>query len=954
MRIYISIFFLPLIICVYNQNLYAQQLAEYVNPMIGTAATGHTYPGASAPFGMVQLSPDTRKDGSWEGCSGYYYPDSVIYGFSHTHLSGTGCSDYGDILLMPINKEIIPEPINYKSSFNHKTEKAEAGWYKVFLNHSNVAVELTATDRVGIHQYTFKTGDSMFVVLDLQHRDQVLNSKVEIIYPNEIAGFRSSKAWASHQTIFYDIQFNLPIKNISFLVNGKKSKAPYHESKNIKALIYFGQAAAIPLIAKCGLSGVSETGARKNLESEVEEFNFAKIKKQTQQKWNTSLSAIDVEIKSKEDKQVYYTALYHTLLSPNIWNDVDGNYLGRDLKIHNTNNKFNYYTVFSLWDTYRALHPLLTIIEKQRANDFVTSLIKQYEEGGRLPIWELSSNETNCMIGYHAVSVIWDAYSKNIASYDPKKALSAMLSIANENNDAIKSFKKYGYVRADDDAESVSKTLEFSYDDWCIAQMINYVIEKERLSILQNQMKKDSITLFTTEKYLKDLTLQLDSFTRRSQAWKNILDPTTGFMRAQLNSTWYAPFSPYNVDVNYTEANSFQYSFYTPHAVKAFKNTFGSDESLEHKLDDLFKAKPQTKGRVQADITGLIGQYAHGNEPSHHIAYLYNYINKPNKTDEIIKNICSNFYKAKEDGLIGNEDCGQMSAWYVMASLGVYPLCPGIGYYNTNTPIYKSNIEKLINGEKNDKSRMIFYNKKIKENLANLSYLPNPFIINSPLTFKDSCIITMGCINKEANIFYTVNDTIHKLYVAPFKLKEGSTIKFYAALDTLISNTQEAQFYKLPNDRTAIINCNVNKNYAAGGPMALVDQIRGTVNWHKGNWIGTQDSIFESIIQFNSPTEIKSINTSFLQDQMPWIFNPKKIAFFTSMDGDKWSLISEEKLIVNQDETKATIKIINANIQKPLLSKYVKVVATNYGKLPEWHPGAGGNAYIFIDEIEIR
>lgn len=443
-----------------------KQLSQYVHPFIGTGGHGHTFPGAIVPFGMMQLSPDTRLDG-WDGCSGYHYSDSVIYGFSHTHLSGTGCSDYGDILLMPVVQTIPLDHYQYASVFSHKKEKARPGYYQVFLETPKINAELTATARCGMHRYTFPKNVTPSIVLDLKHRDEVLDSKLEVLDSFTLRGYRFSKAWARNQKVFFEIKFSKAIQQMDRL--NTSSFVPFNTSgKSIITQIHFRNDGK-PLLVKVAISAVDENGAHRNMQAEMLDWNFEKYRRQANETWNKELSKIEVKGGTKDQQTVFYTALYHCMTAPNIYSDVDGRYRGRDDKIHTTEGKFDYYTVFSLWDTYRAEHPLLTIIDPKRTNDIINTFIKEYEQGGLLPVWELSSNETYCMIGYHAIPVIWDAYSKGIRNYDAEQAFEAMKHSAMTNYFGLGSYKKYGYVRSEDDYESVSKTLEYAYDDWCIA-----------------------------------------------------------------------------------------------------------------------------------------------------------------------------------------------------------------------------------------------------------------------------------------------------------------------------------------------------------------------------------------------------------------------------------------------------------------------------------------------------
>ncbi len=650
------LFFLFSLFCFSQEVSTTKNLIDYVNPFIGTGGHGHTYPGATMPFGMMQLSPDTRLDG-WDGCSGYHYSDEYIYGFSHTHLSGTGVSDYGDVLLMPTNETNFNNGSDgksgYRAHFTHENETASPGFYKVLLDGTNIEVELTVSKRSGIHHYTFPKNSKQIVILDLEHRDKVLSSAIDIISKTEVSGHRNSEAWAKDQRLFYNIEFSRPYKSITIL--DEKT-----EGEKVKAAFEFDASEGNELEIKVALSAVDEAGAKKNLEAEIGDKSFQQIKNEAETVWEKQLEKIEIESQNQNGKTIFYTALYHTMLAPNLYQDVDGRYRGMDLEIHQSND-FENYTVFSLWDTYRAAHPLYTIIEKERTADFINSLLAKYDEGGILPIWPLAANYTWCMVGYHAVPVIADAYLKGIRGFDAEKALQAMKHSAMQDKFGLKSYKEFGFIPVEEESESVSKTLEYAYDDWTIAQMAK--------------------AMGKTEDY--------EVFSERAQNYKNVFDPETKFMRGRFRNTWFAPFDPYEVNFNYTEANSWQYSFYTPQDISGLINLMGGKAEFENQLDKLFTAKNETSGREQADITGLIGQYAHGNEPSHHMAYLYNFVNKPAKTQEKVHQIVNEMYQNAPDGISGNEDCGQMSAWYVFSAMGFYPVTPASNQYIIGTPLFE-------------------------------------------------------------------------------------------------------------------------------------------------------------------------------------------------------------------------------------------------------------------------
>ena len=644
---------------------------KYVDPFIGTGGHGHTFPGASVPFGMVQLSPDTRLTG-WDGCSAYHYTDSKVYGFSHTHLSGTGCSDYGDLLILPTTgSKYEVKNKKYASSFSKSTEKAIPGYYSVKLDKYDILAELTTTTRTGLHKYTFPKGKQANIMIDLTHRDEVKQSKIEVVNDHEIKGMRLSKAWASDQYVYFDIQFSQPIASYSIAENNIMQKdAKSADGKNLKGFFTFNTEKDQVVYVKVGISAVSADGAKKNLEAEQSGWDFDKVKADAIASWNKELGKVAVESSNEKEQKVFYTAMYHAFLSPNVYQDVDGQYRGRDLKIH-TAKDFTNYTVFSLWDTYRALHPLFTLIDRKRQLDFIQTFLVQYQQGGTLPVWELGACETNCMIGYHSVPVIVDAYMKGITGFDTKVAMDAMKKSAMEDRNGLRDYKTLGYIPFRADGENVSKTLEYAFDDWCISQYA----------------KKAG--------YADDYK----NFIKRGQNYKNLFDASSGFMRGRDGDQWYTPFDPAEVNHNYTEANAWQYSFYVPQDLSGLIKLYGSKEKLAAQLDALFAASSKLAGHAQSDISGLIGQYAHGNEPSHHIAYLYDYAGQPWKTQAMTRRIVKELYTDKPDGLAGNEDCGQMSGWLIFSAMGLYPVCPGADHYAIGSPLFDKVSMKLENGK---------------------------------------------------------------------------------------------------------------------------------------------------------------------------------------------------------------------------------------------------------------
>lgn len=967
-RIFPASLFLFFSFCVSAQKNFTQ----YVDPFIGTGGHGHTYPGAVLPHGMVQLSPDTRLDG-WDGCGGYHYSDNYIYGFTHTHLSGTGVSDYGDILLMPMNGEPSPDNKLYGSKFSHSNEKASPGFYSVKLDN-NIGVELAVSERVGVHKYLFQPGSIANVILDLKHRDEVIESSIQLVNNHTVSGLRRSKAWANNQYVYFVIEFSVPFTSSGIWKDDKI--LPYAESaegKNLKAYFQFGKMDKPVVMVKVAISAVSVEGAKRNMKAEVPGWNYGQIITNAKKKWNRELSKIDVSSKDIKKLRTFYTALYHTAIVPNLNQDVDGQYRGRDNKIHVADG-FTNYSVFSLWDTYRGAHPLYTIIDQKRTLDYIKSFLVQYQQGGRLPVWELSSCETDCMIGYHSVPVIVDAYMKGIDQFDTKLALEAMKKSATWNHLGLPALMDHGLLEMDDEHESVSKTLEYAYDDWCIAQFA------KRLGNLSDY----------------------NIYIKRAQAYKNLLDPQTGFMRPRKNGNWLSPFDPREVNNNFTEANSWQYSFYTPQDISGYLEMVGGTKKMEEKLDQLFSENSQTTGRTQSDITGLIGQYAHGNEPSHHIAYLYNFTGAAYKTQAMIHRIMKEMYHDTPDGLEGNEDCGQMSAWYVLSALGFYPVTPGTDHYIIGTPLFSSATIKLENGKSFtikgvNVSDTDFYiqdatlNNKMISNayirhadiinggslIFNMGSRPtafgsvdfpstsitdnkivlNPVIDGGPISFKDNKVITISSAQKGVSYYYTIDGTnpsaSSKKYDNPLTIHESKTVK---AIAVNVKGEQSfittAVYRKAPHNWTIKLNSAYEQQYDGNGENGLIDDIRGDADWRKGNWQGYQNADLDVLIDLQETKSISKLTIGLLQDSRAWIVMPKQIIIEVSADNKNFVQVYSGGNFLPIEDEKVQVKNVEADFN-PVTARYVRVKAIQYGKLPAWHLGAGGNTHIFADEINI-
>lgn len=669
-----------LISCTSLQNPTSANYVTEVNPFIGTDFTGNTYPGAQAPFGMVQLSPDNGLPG-WDRISGYFYPDSTIAGFSHTHLSGTGAGDLYDISFMPVTlpyKE-AEQPLGIHSKFSHQDEKAEAGYYSVLLKDYQIKVELTATDRCGIQRYTFPEAQAA-IFLNLRKAmnwDFTNDSYIEQIDSVTIKGYRMSDGWARDQRLYFCTRFSKPFQKMTLDTTAVTKEGKIIGNSTI-ARFDFNVKAGEQILVTTALSGVSMEGAIKNIKAEVPENDFDKYLSQTQQKWNQQLGKIEIESNDSDTKKVFYTALYHSMLAPTIYSDVDGTYYGPDKKIHQAEGWTNYST-FSLWDTYRASHPLFTYTEPERVNDMVKSFIAFYEQNGRLPVWNFYASETDMMIGYHAVPVIVDAYLKGIGDFDAKKALEACVATANlDHYRGIGLYKQLGYIpynvkdEYNNENWSLSKTLEYAFDDYCIAEMANKLGE--------NKIAEE--------------------FYKRSENYKNLYNPATSFMQPRDDKGQFIPnFKADEYTPHITESNGWQYFWSVQHHIDRLITLVGGKERFTQKLDSMFTYHPADKDELPIFSTGMIGQYAHGNEPSHHVIYLYNKVGQPWKTQQYAAKVLHELYHNTPAGLCGNEDCGQMSAWYVFSAMGFYPVNPVSGQYEIGTPLFPKMKLHLSNGK---------------------------------------------------------------------------------------------------------------------------------------------------------------------------------------------------------------------------------------------------------------
>ncbi|MCB4797907.1 GH92 family glycosyl hydrolase [Neotamlana laminarinivorans] len=666
-----------------NSKDEASNLTKNVNPFIGTGGHGHTYPGATVPFGMLQVTP-VNGVSSWDWCSGYHYSDSLVVGFSHLALSGTGIGDLADVLFMPVNKEvdltIMPkgrDSVSYKSSYSHDNETSQPGYYQVFLKDHKINAEFTTSLRSAVHKYTYKINDIQSLVLDLGFAinwDKATESKIQVEDSFTVSGYRYSTGWAKNQKVFFVAKFSKPIMNHILVADNKKVESLDKATKTA-AQFFFDESRGNKLFVQVALSSVSVANAKENL-GEVN-FGFDEVKENANKIWESSLGKIKVETSIDSLKTIFYTAMYHTQLAPVTFSDKNGQFRKQTDSVVSASN-YTAYSTLSLWDTFRAEHPLLTFLEPNKVSDMVNTMLEYYKDKNILPVWTLYGNETNTMTGYHSIPVIVEAYLKGIKGFNAEEAYNAMKTTMMQDERGLEFYKNYGYIPYNLLDESVTITLEYAYNDWCVAQMAK--------------------ALGKTEDY--------ELFLKRSEAYKYLFDTKTGFMRGKFEDgeSWNEPFDPkysnHREYTDYTEGNAWQHSWFVPHAVEDLAGMHGGNEKFTAKLEQLFTESSEITGsNVSADISGLIGQYAHGNEPSHHIAYMFNHAEKPWRTQYWVRKILDTQYNTTPNGLSGNEDCGQMSAWYVMSSIGLYPLNPASTVYEIGSPIFDKTTMQLPNGK---------------------------------------------------------------------------------------------------------------------------------------------------------------------------------------------------------------------------------------------------------------
>ncbi|MFM8415691.1 MAG: GH92 family glycosyl hydrolase [Planctomycetota bacterium] len=648
---------------------HSEDLTRTVDPFIGSGGHGHVFVGASVPFGAVQVGPTNFHQG-WDWCSGYHYSDNVLAGFSHLHLSGTGIADLGDILLMPYTGDVVTSPgsrkdpdAGYASRYTHDRERASPGFYSVVLLDHDVHVELTATERVGLHRYRYPAGKRAHLAIDLQFENgggRVVETRVRRIDEATVVGYRRSAGWAKDQRVFFALKSSKPFTDFRIFLGDREVGGEAAEGRGLRAIGSYGGAPGEVLV-RVALSPVSEQNALANLEQEAGVADFDAVAAAARAAWNDQLGRIRIKADERTSR-IFYTALYHTMIAPALFNDHNGDYRGADGEIHRTA-EFDNYTIFSLWDTYRAAHPLFTLTQPDRVGQFIQAMLAIRDQQGKLPVWHLMGNETDTMVGYHAVPVVVDAYFKGLLNADPERAFEAIKNSALRDERGLDFVKQMGYIPAEREGESVAKAMEYAIDDWCIAQMAKALGKQE----------------------------DYEYFSRRAKAYREYFDPTTRFMRGKLSDgTWREPFDPvassHRRD-DYCEGNGWQYLWLVPQEPEGLIELLGGDVPFGEKLDQLFTVESVKSEGASADISGLIGQYAHGNEPGHHTTYLYAFVGQQWKTARLVRQILTTLYSDQPDGLSGNEDCGQMSAWYVFSAMGMYPVNPAAGVYVFGSPI---------------------------------------------------------------------------------------------------------------------------------------------------------------------------------------------------------------------------------------------------------------------------
>lgn len=926
-------------------------ILQKVNVFQGTGGHGHTHPAATAPFGLVQAGPDTRREG-WDGCSGYHYDDQEILGFSQTHLSGTGVADLNDFLIQPHAGKPSRKFTSYP--FSHENESARPGYYSVNLKKSGFSLAVVATTRGACYQIAYHKKVNPYITLDLTYRDQTLESAFRQLNDSMIVVKRVSSSWAARQYAFAIFTFSQKIYKLQVVKNGNDQPE--------KLYIQFRKSNLLHI--KMGYSGSSEQGAMLNYESELKPFCFEQLVHKSDQQWEKELNVLRVFGNEKYQK-TFYSCLYHCFILPSVWSDVDGKFRIGDSVYQDSS--YTHYTLFSLWDTYRALHPLLTVTHPQRTRDFLHTFLSIYKHRKELPVWELHGNETHCMIGVHSMSVIADAYSKGIGTGLGMELMDAMSAQSFLNGQGRGINIRQPFLTADLGQESVSKSMENSYDAWCVSKMAEAVFGNGPVS----------------QYYL-----------RLGAGYRSLFNPHTGFMQAKRNGKFIEPFDPVEVNHHFTEANSWQYSFHVMHDLPAFVQMKGGFGKMITSLDALFSQAPILKGRQQPDITGLIGQYAHGNEPSHHIPYIYHALGQPQKGNKIVFEIMDSMYGVVPEGLPGNEDCGQMSAWYIWSSIGLYPHCPGTPNYTFSRPLFDSIQWKMSDGKvlkilrKGDAQGWGFRSISWDQFYFSSPYFPHKALskggtlifdmtgdpkefrhsvdfpeIEVPLenslaptlrynshVFRDSVLIYIDNVfDGSENYFFKMGQgpwTYHPSKFRAIVLYQSDTLTVRGQNSKLET---QALFVKQNPEWKISLSHSPHPEYTGGGPEALWDGLWGNPDFHGPGWQSYHGDNFEAVIEFEKQTQVYEFSAHCLQNTDSWIWFPEGITIASSLDGVNYELLKSEKWAANGNGQKwFTIDLSGKT------TRFLKIKVVNRGVCPNGFPGQGEKAHLFIDEIRIK
>lgn len=948
----------------------AQKLTKHVNAFIGSEGVGHTFPGATVPFGMVQLSPDTQVDG-WSSCSGYQFTDKSLFGFSHTHMSGTGAADLGDILFLPLSGAMDESFLKGQKSMGmlKNTEKASPGYYTIQLENG-VKAELTATCYSGIHRYSYPAGKERSLLIDLEHtlkKEKIHKLELKQVSKTEIIGMRLTSGFASNQPIYFVARFSTPIKGFKGWVDGKLTDATSLSGAGLKAMLEFNKGTE-PVEIIVGISATGYEGAYKNINSDTKGFGFDQYASKATQIWEKELGKVTLDKSTSADElAIFYTSLYHTMMSPNIFSDVDHRYYGMDKKIHQGTKP--HYTTFSLWDTYRAVHPLLTIIEPKKNAEMMLSLIEKSKQFGRLPKWELWGDDTDCMIGNHGISVLGEAIVKGLKGFNYEEAYQACKKTMNAGRDQLPLYQQYGFIPSNEvGKKSVSKSVEYAYNDWCMAQIAQKLGH----------------------------TADYKFYLERSKNYRNLFDGQTGFFRGRQNDGVFKKgFRGNYMDDNFTEATPWQYRHYAPHDIVGLTNLLGGRDSLTSSLDKLFNADTAILGRRLPDVTGALGQYAHGNEPSHGTIFLYAYSSEPWKTSVFSREVIDRFYQNSTQGLSGNDDCGQMSAWYVFASLGMYPMCPGSDEFILTAPAFTQASINLPDGKKftikvkGDRKNVyidqIYLNgKQIDRNFIKyaeimnggtieftLSKTPNktrgispkvlpasmtteqsaptPYISGDFRNFLDTYSVKLNVRNPQAKMYYTLDGSKpgkHSLeYVKPFTLTKSATVKAVAYVDGMkesdLMTVEASKADFLPGEIVPILNKGITYEYYEGEMKSTENMLKmkpveiGTTAAHDIKALKHRQFFYGYIFKSFIKIETKEVYT-----------------FYVMSDDGAVVLIDDQPVVLNDGSHSSTLANGNIALDKGYHKLEVRYYqGTESSSLKFGMKGGGVNSWEFPKDI---